>query len=710
MLLPALVLAAFTSTLLAPQAMPPATAVAAAPRAATDAPLSVTIDSLTPSTIPRRGPVRVTGSVTNLDDRTWSTINFYPFRSTTPISSTAELAEAADSEPEEQVGARITQPGPYYTIDELAPGETMQYSISVPRERIAVTTPGVYWFGVHALGANEDGSRDSIADGRARTFLPLISSRTTKTVDTALVVPVRRAVRHDADGRLADLPTWTRTLSAGGRLRALTEFGVSAGDRPLTWLVDPAVTDAAVRLTEGNPARSLSPTIRPGEPDGDESASPSADASDEPDDEPSDEPDDEPDDPDLAAASAAAAEWLERLHTGVEGSEILGLPYGDLDVSGAAAHDPDAYVAATKRSGTQLAPWGLPLSPAIAGRSGYLSQSAIEMAGADTQVLVTDRMFSGRAPAVARTEDHTLVVTASEAATGGPGPDDSMAPVAVRQRILSEAALRLLTTGQPPLVVTLPTTWAPTSTVGFFGGLDVPWLNLTTVDDISTRTARQVDPDRLSYPRSQSAAELDAIDFAAAADLTQAGDTLQNLLTLNDQVGGAVRDEAMTDLSYASRRDPGATRASASDSRGWIEERLRSVQVAAPKAVILSSGSGRFSATVTNSLDEPVTVRLEARTDPELRVSVPDRNVEIGPGARSTVLLNATSEAVGVRNALLILTDSEGNPLGSSDAVPIRSNQVSNVIWLIIGTGLALLFGTIVVRLFRRVRTAARSA
>ena len=91
---------------------------------------------------------------------------------------------------------------------------------------------------------------------------------------------------------------------------------------------------------------------------------------------------------------------------------------------------------------------------------------------------------------------------------------------------------------------------------------------------------------------------------------------------------------------------------------------------------------------------------------------MPDADVEIGPGphARSTILVNASSKAVGVRNATLVLTDSEGTPLGSTDSLPIRSNRVSNVIWLIIGTGLALLFGTILLRLFRRIRTAARSS
>ena len=73
------------------------------------------------------------------------------------------------------------------------------------------------------------------------------------------------------------------------------------------------------------------------------------------------------------------------------------------------------------------------------------------------------------------------------------------------------------------------------------------------------------------------------------------------------------------------------------------------------------------------------------------------------------MLLNASSSALGVRNVTLLLTDTDGDALGSSDYLPIRSNQVSNVIWLILGTGVALLFGAIVVRLFRRIRAAARS-
>ncbi|MFC7495542.1 MULTISPECIES: DUF6049 family protein [unclassified Nocardioides] len=714
-LLPALVAAVLAGLLLVPLAAP-AAAESAPRRAADTGPLEVIIDNLTPSTVPERGEIRVSGTVTNVDEQPWTTINLYSFISDAPMTTSAELAEAATLDPEVAVGERVTDPGPYETIDQLDPGETAQFSFSVPRRRIAAESPngvgadaaGVYWFGVHALGQAAE-PRDDVADGRARTFLPLVPP-TSRTVDAALVLPIRRSVQHLSDGSVANLARWTRTLGLEGQLRRMTEFGAAAGDRPITWLVDPAVVDTAVHLTEGNPPRSIAPTLEP-EPDEEESESPS----------PTEEPTDadvqeeeptEPEDPEVTAAAAAATDWLGRLQTALGSNEILSLPYGDVDVAGAAAHDPAAYRNARKRSGTELAPWGLTTTPVIAPPAGYLPTTALGLAEPDTQVLVSDRVFGDRAdnaPTVAHTLGRSMVVSSSASASGGPGPGDQLSPLSVRQRILSEAALRVLTPGRRPLVTVLPQGWAPEASTGFFSGLDTEWLRLTTIDSISQRSGRDVDADRIVYPDTQREAELDALDFSTAQGLVEAGEALQNLLTLNDRVGGEVQDEALTNVSYASRRFPQLSRDSASRSRAAIEQQLESVTVEAPKAVILSSGSGRFSATVNNGLDQPVTVRLDTLTDPSLEVSVPDEAVEVGPGARSTILLNAESSAVGVRNVTLLLTDVDGSPIGSSDTLPIRSNRVSNVIWLILGTGIALLFGTIIVRLFRRIRAAARS-
>src|SRR3954454_1887476 len=80
---------------------------AARARSEDDAPLSVSIDQLSPSTIPQKGLVRVSGFVTNNDTQTWSAINAYAFISATPLTSPAQLAEAAALPPDAVVGGRI---------------------------------------------------------------------------------------------------------------------------------------------------------------------------------------------------------------------------------------------------------------------------------------------------------------------------------------------------------------------------------------------------------------------------------------------------------------------------------------------------------------------------------------------------------------------------------------------------------------------------
>ena len=264
-LLPALVVV--VATLLG---LPAGTAHAAAGARVADAdPLGVTIETLSSSEIPHSGPIRVTGSVTNRDEGSWQTINVYAFIGATPITTSADLAAAAETPPTTDVGQRIIDlgaPDTEYTIDELAPGETAQFSLTIPHRYLRRTEGGVYWFGVHALGDGPEGRVDG-ADGRARTFLPYVP-RTTRTVDTALVIPIRRLVTHAPNGSIGGLERWTDELS-GGALRALVDLGAAAGSRPVSWLVDPSVVDAARRLAAGNPARFLGPTVDEGETDGD---------------------------------------------------------------------------------------------------------------------------------------------------------------------------------------------------------------------------------------------------------------------------------------------------------------------------------------------------------------------------------------------------------------------------------------------------------
>jgi hypothetical protein len=212
---------------------------AAAKRAVADTPLGITMDSMSPSTIPDRGRVTVAGTVTNNSDDVWTDLQVYLFRSQTPITTRAGLSEAAVTDPATDVGARVATEGRFDEIGDLAPGETTSYTVSVSRSDLALSgDPGVYWIGTHVLGA-VDGVRDGLAAGKARSFMPLMDDDAEGT-DLAVVMPLRGRVRRAPNGSLMGLREWQEAVSEEGRLGRIVQLASTAGS-DLTWLVDPAV-------------------------------------------------------------------------------------------------------------------------------------------------------------------------------------------------------------------------------------------------------------------------------------------------------------------------------------------------------------------------------------------------------------------------------------------------------------------------------------
>lgn len=676
-------------------------------------PLQVTLSTISPSTVPRTGPIRVTGTVINIDDETWSTINLYPFISATPMTTEAELAEAVTVPVGQEVGARMATRGPFAVIDALDPGESYSFAFDVPRDDYTMAGSGVYWFGVHALGEGPV-PRDLVADGRARTFLPYVPGNAKGSLKTALIIPLRRYLAYEDDGQLANLDDWTRTLGEGGRMRGLVDFGAAAGSNPVTWLIDPALPEAVRRIAVGNPARSLEPTqpIEPDEPESPDSPNDPNDpnaSTDAPSATLTPSPtedlvgDDIEVDPGAQAAADVASQWLVDLQEAVADDQVLTLPYGDVDVAAAAEHSIKTYQSAAERSGAVVESWGLPTTPGLGSPSGFMDAAGIEIADPSSTILVTDRMFGENPPAVAASGEHQLVITSAAAASGGPGPGVRLSAIGLRQRILSQAALRLLDDGAKPLVVMLPVQWNPTDVNVFFDGLQPEWLELSKISDITDRPAATVDPYRLDYPKRQAERELDESTFTAANELVASGEKLQNLLTRNDQVARVITDQALSSTSYAVREAPRSALEAVNQSRAWIDSRLRSVQIDAPPGVTLSGGSGSFGVTLTNRLDQPVTVQVSARGDKGVVVTDTD-DIQLAADSRTTILMDARTRRLGVHNVTLLVTDLDGQPLGSVDVLPVRSTQVSTVIWLIMATGAGILFVAIGVRLVRRFR------
>jgi hypothetical protein len=675
------------------------TVAPAVPPAVDDAPLSLTIDTLTPSSIPKNGKVTVSGLVTNNSDEVWSAVNVHAFVGEFPITSSSELAFQATRGPEESVGDRITVPGTFDTIPELAPGASAPYIDKIPVELLGADEAGVYWFGVHALGSSAAG-RDAVADGRARTFLPYVPPQDRgRPIDTALVLPLRHQVLNTPDGTLADVDEWVETLGEGGRLSSILDFGLAAGGLPITWLVDPAVPDSADRLVDGNPARALVER-----PEGETGAG--------------EEPTGTPADGDSGSAApqepaptgedpaAVALPWLAKLNRAVSGKQVLALPWGDVDVAAAAKRDVSVYADARALSGTVLRVGQAPMTPAVSAPSGFLDDAAIAVTDPATSILVSDRAVGrGEAPSVATYADRTVVFYSSAVLGGGPGPNDPDSALAMRQQVLSEAALRMDEPGRRPLVVVFPPAWTPPGPdyTQFYDGLDVNWMHLASLADATTQQPQPLAPDRFTYPQWQVNHEVDDAAFTSFADLTEEAEHLQRVISVENDLTARIRAGSLGSLSYAARNSAVRSRVATVSTTGWVRQQLDAISVSGPQRVILSSNSGPFKVTITNGLDEPVSVRIKATSSPPMDITVPDR-IDLAASSTTTQLLEASTDKLGVHNVTITVTDLDGNPLGASVELPIRAAQVSQVIWLIMGGAVGLLFLAIVLRLVRRIR------
>ncbi|GAB3990912.1 hypothetical protein GCM10028771_09080 [Nocardioides marmoraquaticus] len=302
--------------LVAPLANQPAGAAVAPDDDAEATPLTVRLSAMSPAVVQPRGSLVLAGSVRNDSDEVWTDVNVAPFVGDAPITSRAELGLAADTPEETTVGSRLDAPGTFVGVGDLVPGEELDFRLTVPRTELPpASAPGVYWVGAHALGTSSQG-RDGVADGRARTFVPVLPETAASTsgrgvtverdggttaaadqrqaaadaVPVSLVLPLRETALRGSDGSLLDPARWVEVSGVDGRLDRISRFAATADDRPLGWLLDPGVIDALSDLGQGNPPLSLGPRERvsgPAEPSPSEPDSSSGSSAGSPSDAPS---------------------------------------------------------------------------------------------------------------------------------------------------------------------------------------------------------------------------------------------------------------------------------------------------------------------------------------------------------------------------------------------------------------------------------------
>jgi hypothetical protein len=127
------------------------------------------------------------------------------------------------------------------------------------------------------------------------------------------------------------------------------------------------------------------------------------------------------------------------------------------------------------------------------------------------------------------------------------------------------------------------------------------------------------------------------------------------------------------------------------------------VQVTGNDLVTLSGGSGTLTVTLVNGLRQPIDVGLRTRTDsPSVRVESHDA-VALGPGQRTTVRLSVRSSA-GLHEVSMYPVAGGSELVGKPFTFNVRTSQVGQVIWYVLGGGGALLLVMILRRIVLRIR------
>jgi hypothetical protein len=638
--------------------------------------LEVTLDTMAPAVLPARRPVVLRGRVTNRSDETWTGINVYPCTSSDPITTESELQAAVESDPELVVCRRSSL---FVPIGDLEAGETRTYTLRVPRDELGIPedVEGVFWLNVHALGASPAG-RDVVSDGRARTFISNVD-RGRDPVRTSVLLPIRQPVHRDRTGRLADPDQWAADLATGGRLSNVLQLAQSDEGIGAPLLVDPAVVDAVRQLARGNPSRGLGPV--------DEGATGND------------------------APARAARAWLERFQSAARNRTVLALPYGDIDLAAVGTHGPSVYELARRQSQQSLGELGIRSTPAMVPPTGLLNMGGLAMADDETVVVLSEKILpepyasDDTPPATIEWDDHRIGLYDPGVSLGGPGPDNPLAALAVRQRVLAQSALRALNDDDRPVLVNLPPDVDPGPfTDGFFSSLDQRFVDLR-----ETPVEAELDLpaiDEPAYPEVEAEKELEEANVDRVEEAVRTAAVLDDVLVETDGLATRTTRDLLSLLSYAQRADPFFADSSTEALAAWMRGALESVSIEAPPFVILSSDAGPFPVTVSNGLDQPVQLRLRAHTDGEVEIRAPEV-LTLPPGASQTFNLQARAGSIGVHNATLVATDTEGRPIGATEDLNVRSNQVGAVIWVVMGVGVGILFLAIGIRLVRRVRRPA---
>ena len=651
--------------------------------------LAVTMAAITPAYLTPGEPVTVRGDITNLDERVWRDLQVYLVMSPSPLTTREQLAAAVASPATAYGGNRVTGEGLFVELGSLPPGESTNYSLEVPFDQLGLLarTSGVYSIGVHVIATDADGVRNSSeATGRARGLIPLMPREVDVPVALSLVWPFQAQVERTAEGTYSNAAELVADVTGGGRLRRLLDLARSTTSVPLTLISDPAVLDALQRIASGS--------FGPQRADADTDSAPQT------------------------AAARAAREFLRDFTALAAAQSLWTQGYGRPDLTSLEQRPVRGVMRSINRAtSTTLAQLDL------AGRRTYLPTRDVDpdaLAGLPSETValvfgdqVEDWTIEDGPMALLGTDSAPVdvVVADRELTRGGPAPGPTDTALQVRQRVLSETALlwleaQLNDVSDVGMVFVASPSWNPGGTwptANFFSGFDAPWLAMTSLD---TQVARG------PFPSTQRLTTLEPATQSLPRRLLESARLLQRRAAIVGAVTGdgteddrAYYDQAVAlSVSEYWRTAPATAQALADASLSSLAKQLDGIVVEGPEFVTLSSSSGRFPITVTNTLDQPVTVGVRITADDGSMAFDDIAPVNLRGQESTTFTVQTRAADIGVIGVTASLTTRNGKPFGQRATFSLRTSAVGVVVWIVLGVAAGLIVLAVARQLRRRSR------
>lgn len=678
--------------------------------APTDEPIvAVTIDSFGPVAPKPGDPVQIRGRITNTSTETFREPQALACIDRERLASSAGIAAISTEQDvamnDRDSCTRLTTPdsGAFQQLGApLVPKASRPFTLTVPWNewRISART-GVYVVGVVFRGQPE--GQDRITAGRARTLMPVIGADPLqRTVNTALVIPLRHRPTQLGGNRFTN-ESLAQSMAPTGLLGRLLALGQQ---HKVTWLVDPAMLDEARRMKDGYVVVDRNNHTTPG------------------------------------TGQAAVTNWLKAFDASrAKGNQVVLLPYGDPDVAGLLdAGEPlrdlvrDARIASERYILAPARTNGLWLENGAAA-SRYLAAASRGFPGASDQDLnlVSSSSWAARdRPSLSPSAVYDVltpegpqpsvrtVIANSALTAGGPDPESRTSSVQIRQRFAAETAL-LAAGGQGSVsVVAVPPRGWDTNgraTAALVQSLSLPWVTPTDVSQVVANTPKPPTTEAPAAGRTNSSLTNGRLDGIKRLD--EVITTYENLL-----VDAGDLDENMprallrsTSTSWRGFEEE-AERFTATEV-GSVNQQLAKVHLVNSSVdpgehreikVNLAGSKGTFPLTISNELDFPVRVGVAVtpanRTD--LRIA-PQQTKILAPKQKAGYPITASAEQNGLIKANAQVITASGRPVGRPQELAIQAAQYGSVGWILVGTAVALLFGTSFVRIYRRVRTERRS-